>query len=129
MSILEENLIEEKIRCNIEAFPARKSYFEKFIREGIWENIKKNEKYDLDKKVSLMHEFTFNPLKCKRYVLENMQEFDLFIEKKIEEEYRSLEEAYPQALKKYKIEHSNYTKFQIVERRYQIELLHESMYS
>ena len=123
----EDVLIDKEFSEKVVSSPVRRFFYERYIFEAASVILKKTTTYDFEKRLSITREFLYNSTKCKRFTLENLYDFDIFIEKKIDELYHSLKDLYPEALKQYEMEHSKYTKFQIVAHDYEIKKIHKTI--
>lgn len=122
-------LYNDTFRIEILNNPQRSHYYVNFIMDSIIENIDPNRTMDLSDRILKLRqkylELESNKNTYQRYILDRLQSLDKYIEIKIDERYKFLEQNYSSSLKKFIQEHGNYGKFLIVKHENEIKKLHK----
>lgn len=124
-------LYNDTFRIEILNNPPRSHYYVNFIMDSIIENIDPNRTMDLSDRILKLRqkylELESNKNTYQRYILDRLQSLDKYIEIKIDERYKFLEQNYSSSLKKFIQEHGNYDKFLIVKHENEIKKLHKAL--
>lgn len=124
-------LYNDTFRIEILNNPQRSHYYVNFIMDSIIENIDPNRTMDLSDRILKLRqkylELESNKNTYQRYILDRLQSLDKYIEIKIDERYKFLEQNYSSSLKKFIQEHGNYSKFLIVKHENEIKKLHKAL--
>ena len=128
-----EGLIYNDIfRIEILNNPKRSHYYVNFIMDSIIESIDPNRTMDLSNRILKLRqkylELESNKNTYQKYILDRLRSLDRYIERKIDDRYKFLEQNYSSALKKFIQEHSNYDKFLIVKHENEIVKIHKALY-
>jgi hypothetical protein len=122
-------LYNDTFRIEILNNPQRSHYYVNFIMDSIIESIDPNRTMDLSDRILKSRQKYFelesNKNTYQRYILDRLQSLDKYIEIKIDERYKFLEQNYSSSLKKFIQEHGNYGKFLIVKHENEIKKLHK----